>query len=77
MSGSFHFSFPADCTSKKLKWQWVKIQSKVSSKMGSEFSYPNMVPLVLTHSHVDNARPNLDGFRENNRKMVADIYMGV
>ena len=26
--------------------------TKIGSKMGGEFPYPKMVPLVLTHSHV-------------------------
>ena len=43
-------------------WPWVKIKialsehpnptSKIGSKMGGEFTYPKMVPLVLTHSHM-------------------------
>ena len=45
-------------------WLWVKIQivprpsehpnptTKIGSKMGGEFTYPKMAPLVLTHSHI-------------------------
>ena len=30
--------------------------TKIGSKMGGEFTYPRMVPLVLTHSHILNQR---------------------
>ena len=29
----------------------IPIPTKIGSKMGGEFTYPRMVPLVLTHSH--------------------------
>ena len=30
----------------------IPIPSNIGSKMGGEFTYPKMVPLVLTHSHI-------------------------
>ena len=32
---------------------------KIGSKMGSEFTSPKMVPLVLTHSHIEPNNPEL------------------
>ena len=33
----------------------IPIPTKIGSKMGGEFTYPKMVPLVLTHSHIKKA----------------------
>ena len=30
----------------------IQIPAKIGSKMGGEFTFPKMVPLVLTHSHL-------------------------
>ena len=59
------------------------ISSKIGSKMGGELTYPKMVPLVLTHSHVGNIQSNLtdrgvcdeDSFREASRRSGMTVIL--
>ena len=38
------------------QWTSDSIPTKVGSKMGGEFTYPKMVPLVLNHCHMSKIR---------------------